>query len=61
MSGDILDYIPRGVRGEKCKIFTHKSHIEKMVLDHLDLNLNTYFYILNIFLYNLETLIYINI
>ncbi len=43
MSGDTLDYIPRSVRGERCKIITHRPHIERLVLEHLKLPFNTHF------------------
>ena len=43
MSGVILEYTPTGVREERCKIETHRPHIEKMVLEHLKLNTDSYF------------------
>ncbi len=43
MSGDILEYTPRSVRGNRCKIETHKPHIQRMVLDHLNLEESTHF------------------
>lgn len=33
MNGDILEYNPKIVRGQKCKIETHKPYIQKMVLE----------------------------
>ena len=42
MSGDILEYTPRSVRGNKCKIDTHKPHIKRMVLDYLNLEQTTH-------------------
>lgn len=43
MSGEILTYTPRGVRGQRCKIETHKPHMEEMVLKYLDLSKDTHF------------------
>jgi len=43
MSGEILTYTTRGVRGQRCKIETHKPHMEEMVLKYLDLSRETHF------------------
>jgi hypothetical protein len=43
MSGAILEYTPVGVKVERCKIETHRPRIEKMVLEHLKLNTDSYF------------------
>lgn len=42
MSGDILEYVPRSVRGNRCKIETHKPYIQRIILDHLKLNEDAY-------------------
>lgn len=43
LSGDIIVYIPRHVRGQRCKIETHKAQIEEMILKYLDLSKETHF------------------
>jgi len=42
MSGDIIEYVPRSVRGNRCKIETHKPYIQRIILDHLKLNEDAY-------------------
>lgn len=43
LSGNMLTYTPRGVRNKRCKIETHKPHIENIILKHLNLSKETHF------------------
>lgn len=43
LSGDILTFTPKGVRGNRCKIATHAPHIRQMVMTHLQLSSDTHF------------------
>ncbi len=43
LSGEILDYTPRGSRGNRCKIATHAPRIQSLVLTHLSLSPETHF------------------
>jgi hypothetical protein len=42
MSGDILEYCAK-IRGQRCKKDTHKPRIEKLVIDHIGLSMDTHF------------------
>jgi hypothetical protein len=43
LSGEVLPYTLRGVRGNRCKIATHAPHIQSLVLSRLALSPETHF------------------